>query len=772
MTISLLAIGLISILGQVVLLRELNVSFYGIELIYLLALGIWLFWTAVGAVVGRRNRFPSIKHIAALFIIFGIAIPLDIVVIRSNRLIFGGIPGAYLTFFQQLIIVVISILPAGLLSGLLFQWTAKAYVTTGRTLASAYAIESAGGLIGGLFSTLFIMWGLQNCSIAFVCALASVITPIIVLRGLRTSLLRWMATVLACIFLALLWKISYLDRQMTIWNHPNLLESSDSPYGRITATRLYNQISLFENDALSFETEGTEAEYFCHLAALQHPNPQDVLILGGGIEGIVREIAKYKPKRIDYVELNPVMLNLVTRYLPDDIRKSLGKPNVHIIFADPRQYLKKSGTYDLILVGMPEPASGQANRFYTQEFFEQCSAKLNPEGILGFRLRTAENLWTMPLTRRNTSIYSALQSVFPEVLFLPGTVNIVTASRAPLPRTPEIMSRRLQDMKIVTRLISPNYIKYLFTNDRFLEIRALLKREKALPNTDIRPVCYQYAFIIWLSKFFPRIALVDPASIMDNDFLKPPLSLLLWISLPIIFLLSRFRTAFRRTMLVAAAGFMGMVLETILILYYQVKHGVLYQDIGLLLMGFMAGLALGAMIINRQMIRQVNHKKLSRWHGISLIIGFCFLCAFTGMRLTMSVFAGLVEISCLLAIAGFLVAGIFAYASLYESGASSGRSRRLPYNNETQASEIKCTEDCRSNYPAKHWITRPPASLEDSKSRGIEDQKNIISPLYSADLIGGCLGSLLCSLILIPLAGMDVTIWGMLLLASFSIILV
>ena len=95
-----------------------------------------------------------------------------------------------------------------------------------------------------------------------------------------------------------------------------------------------------------------------------------------------------------------------------------------------------------------------------------------------------------------------------------------------------------------------------------------------------------------------------------------------------------------------------------------------------------------------------------------------------------------------------------------------------PYNNETRASETKCTEACRSNYPAKQGITRPPASLEDSKSRGIEDQKKVISPLYSADLIGGCLGSLLGSLILIPLAGMDVTTWGMLLLAVFSILLI
>ncbi|HVO66741.1 MAG TPA: hypothetical protein VMT12_09685 [Syntrophales bacterium] len=720
MTISLLSIGLISILGQVVLLRELNVSFYGVELIYLLALGIWLFWTAAGALIGRRFHFPSLNQIAVLFIIFGIALPLDIAFIRSSRLLFGGVPGAYLSFPQQLITVVISVLPAGLLSGLLFQWAAKAYMSTGRTLAVAYAIESAGGLIGGLLSTLFLIWGLQNCSIAFVCALASVITPIVFLRKIGTSPLRWTATVLACIFLVLLWETSLLDRQMTIWNHPNLLESIDSPYGRISVTKLHNQISVFENDALAFETEGTDAEYFCHLAALQHPNPKHVLILGGGIEGTVREIEQYAPKRIDYVELNPIMLNLVTQFLPDNIRKSLGEPNVHITFADPRQYLKNSGMYDLILIGMPEPTSGQANRFYTREFFAQCAAKLNPGGILGFRLRTAENLWTLPLTRRTASIYNALLAVFPEVLFLPGTTNIVTASREPLPRTPEVMSHRLQDRKIVARLISPNYIRYLFTNDRFFEIRNLLKREAALPNTDIRPVCYQYAFIIWLSKFYPRLALVDLSSIMDRGFLKPPLSFLLWVSLPLTFLISRFFPACRRGLLVAVAGFLGMVLETILILYYQVKHGVLYQDIGLLLMSFMAGLALGAMTIDRVVVRMIDSQKLLRWYGVGLIIGFCLLCAVVATKVTQSTTAGLAQTSWLLALAGFLVAGIFAYASLY----------------------------------------------------GIKDQKSIVSSLYSADLIGGCIGSLFGSLILIPLAGLKITTQGMLLLAAFSLFLV
>jgi spermidine synthase len=720
MVISLFSIGLISILGQVVLLRELNVSFYGVELIYLLALGVWLFWTAVGALLGRRTDFTSDKALALPFIIFGILLPLDIVFIRASRLLVGGVPGAYLTLPQQVTIAVISLLPAGILSGILFQFTAKSYVSKGKTAATAYAIESLGGLLGGLAATVFLIWGIQNLSIAFACTFVSVITPLAFLKPKRKSPLLWTAIVLAGAVLFLIWKASPIDHLMVAWNHPHLLASKDSPYGRITVAQAYGQISVFENDALAFDTEGTEAEYFTHLAALQHADPEQVLILGGGIEGIIGEMQKYKPKRIDYVELNPVMLDLVMRHLPDDIQKSLREPNVRITLADPRRFLTDSGRYDLILVGMPEPSSGQANRFYTKEFFGLCAAKLNPGGILAFRLRSAENIWTLPLTRRMVSICRALETVFPEILFLPGQTNVVTASREPLPQTPEIMSRRLLDRKISTRLVSPNYIRYLFTNDRFGEIRNLLRAETAPANTDVRPVCYQYALTIWLSKFFPGIALIDFSSLLDKAAARPALPLLLWISLPLLFLLSRFLPSCRRILLVAAAGFLGMVLETILILYYQVKYGVLYQDIGILLMSFMAGLALGAISIDRLMAKFANRPRLVRWYGVALLVGFCFLCVVTATRLTMSAATGLLSTSWLLMAAGFLVAGIFAYATLYE----------------------------------------------------IKDQRIVISPLYAADLLGGSAGSLLGSLVLIPVLGLDITTQGMLLLAAFSILLV
>ena len=58
MTLELIVIGLVSILGQVTILRELSVAFYGIELVYILAIGLWLLGTAVGAMIGYRRRRP------------------------------------------------------------------------------------------------------------------------------------------------------------------------------------------------------------------------------------------------------------------------------------------------------------------------------------------------------------------------------------------------------------------------------------------------------------------------------------------------------------------------------------------------------------------------------------------------------------------------------------------------------------------------------------------------------------------------------------------
>ena len=90
----LLVIGLVSILGQAALLRELTVAFYGIDLIYTLALGVWLVWTALGAMIGRRKLNPSLGVLRGLFFLFAFFLSTEVVFIRAIRTLFFETPGA------------------------------------------------------------------------------------------------------------------------------------------------------------------------------------------------------------------------------------------------------------------------------------------------------------------------------------------------------------------------------------------------------------------------------------------------------------------------------------------------------------------------------------------------------------------------------------------------------------------------------------------------------------------------------------------------------
>ena len=113
------------------------------------------------------------------------------------------------------------------------------------------------------------------------------------------------------------------------------------------------------------------------------------------------------------------------------------------------------------------------------------------------------------MIRRTASIHRALASVFPEVLVLPGMTTVITASHGALPRSADILNERLRKRAIQTRLVSPPYIRYLFTNDRRFDLEKRLEKTSVPMNTDIRPICYPYAVMIWLARFFPKLALID-----------------------------------------------------------------------------------------------------------------------------------------------------------------------------------------------------------------------------------------------------------------------
>lgn len=718
----LLATGFLSILTQIVLLRELNAAFYGVELIYLVALAAWLLWTAAGAAATTgRPRVRSATAVGVACTALAPVLLADVAFLRAVRVLFGGVPGAFLPFWQQLLALTIAIAPVGVLLGLLFQWSARRFVGTRHTLAHAYAIESAGAVVGGLVAAVLLGAGARAVTLATLGAAVAVVAPLAphAMRGHR------FARVAAMFVLALgawgVWQSGSIDRRLSAWSHPALLDTRDSPYARITLTRLGDEISVFENDALAFSTEGTDPEVFAHLVALQHPAPARMLLLGGGPEGLSRHLLEHGPEQLDNVELDSVLLDLVARHVPAG--GAAPDAGARVIIDDPRRFLRDSGRYDVMVIGMPEPDSGAANRFYTREFFELCAARLAPGGVVGLRLRTAENFWTPAQVLRAASIQRALRSAFADVVVLPGATTVIVASPAPLARDAAALIDRLAARRIRARVVSPAYLRYLYTNDRRVEISRRLDASQASANSDVRPACYQYAAIIWLGRFWPALTRLDPSPPAPTAAAGRLARWGLGVALLVVFASARRHPARRRLLIALVAGFSGMAIETVLLLHYQLKQGALFEDLGVLLTGFMGGLALGAIAARRlRLVHETigGRRAVGRWWGLAMVAGLSVLCGGVAALVAAGVAGGLLGVACLLALAGFFVAALFAYASVHQVG----------------------------------------------------DQQAVISPLYAADLVGGCAGSLVATLFVIPMAGLAVTAGWAAVLAALMVLLI
>jgi spermidine synthase len=158
-----------------------------------------------------------------------------------------------------------------------------------------------------------------------------------------------------------------------------------------------------------------------------------------------------------------------------------------------------------------------------------------------------------------------------------------------------------------------------------------------------------------------------------------------------------------------------MILESVLILHYQTRVGALFQDIGALLTAFMAGLTLGAWLMGSRTAR-AGHPRLR-----GAAIGGSLACLALGVAwlLAAGVPLALVGLGVPLLLVGALVGALLAHASA-----------------------------------------------------GAADPGALAAPLYAADVVGGCVGALLGSLVLIPLLGLGMSCLAVALLAVGALLLV
>lgn len=139
---------------------------------------------------------------------------------------------------------------------------------------------------------------------------------------------------------------------------------------------LDGQIRVAQNDEFMYH------EMFAHTAAYAHESPENILVIGGGNGGLVRELLKHPcVEHIDVCDRDGALVDLCKKHIPG-ARKALENFKVDVIVMDGTEFIKgKHCYYDMILVE-GSVSKERELKLASKEFLAGCKLALKPGGVL------------------------------------------------------------------------------------------------------------------------------------------------------------------------------------------------------------------------------------------------------------------------------------------------------------------------------------------------------------------------------------------------------
>ena len=190
------------------------------------------------------------------------------------------------------------------------------------------------------------------------------------------------------------------------------------------------------------------SENLCHLPMFYHPNPEKVLIIGGGDGASLREILKHPVQEVYMVEIDQKVIEISKKYLPTlsngafedatilnfpPIKPPYIHPNIHpiqkgylidpsvdfckkayakvkVIIGDGKEFVKNHKDYfDVIILDLSDPV-GPAEDLISENFYKDVKSALRKDGVISVQ---GESLTIQPdLTAK---IVGRLKNVFSSV---------------------------------------------------------------------------------------------------------------------------------------------------------------------------------------------------------------------------------------------------------------------------------------------------------------------------------------------------------------------
>ncbi|MFH1830633.1 MAG: hypothetical protein ABH871_07650 [Pseudomonadota bacterium] len=709
--IQLFILGLISIVSQVIILRELTINFYGNEFFIGITLAAWLAWVAIGSVFPRhavlRRSLILIQVLAVIFLFVEIFF---IRYLKGVISLHGEIPNLVFAFF----VAILSPAPLCFVLGLWWatgsELLAKASERASLAVNRGYFVETLGFILGGvLFSFLLVRF--SSFTIAWLLAL---IVIVFLAFMIRTRL--WLRGIFILVVVVSAWLIysplQFLEHKSTEFRfqHQRILKTENSPYGQLTVTQIGEQKNFYESGLLlGSDRDEYAAEELVHFPMLSHPRPKKVMLLGGGFNGGVSEVLKHDVDEVYYLELDPALIALARQYLPQRLIKDLNDPRVKIVNQDGYHFLKDTQhKFDVIIINLPDPSTALIDRFYTQEFFDMAAERLADEGIFSTHLSFAPDQPTETLTKLDAAVNNALKKAFdtstapnpplsfdvaqdgelvepqgrveaplsinPEhtppfragsrrvdkIIYLPEESLFFIASRQDeLTYNPDILLKRFKDRAIENKYVNLPYIKYRLSTDRIAQAQGLMKEQQGVGvNRAFKPIAYYFQTLFWLDLFYPKL---ERAFAFVAQWFWP--ITIFVVAILTIFLMRGDAGARKPIISVAVAGFSLMAMEIIIIFVYQTIVGFLYYRLALLISALMAGMALGVWLGNRWISRRsISAATLIKLHIFLILLSAMLFAIFSYLKASSLIGAEIILLICAI-LAGTFGALVFPLAN-------------------------------------------------------------------------------------------------------------
>jgi spermidine synthase len=256
------------------------------------------------------------------------------------------------------------------------------------------------------------------------------------------------------------------------------LADIESPYQRVEVLDTHQFGRLFRLDGRLMTSEGDEFFYhecMTHPAALVHPNPESILVIGGGDGGSSEELFKHPSiKRIVMAELDPVVIDISRKYLGAINKGALDDPRLEIRIGDGYEYVKSTPErFDLIVLDLTDPDT-PAFHLYSEEFFRMCQSHLKPGGMLTLHLGSP--VYQAETVRKNAaSLRKVFKHVAPLSLFIPlygsqWCLAVASDTVDPRAASVETIAQRMTERKLDDlRFYHPSMHPALFTLPRFAQ---------------------------------------------------------------------------------------------------------------------------------------------------------------------------------------------------------------------------------------------------------------------------------------------------------------